>query len=165
LELAALAVRERAYGDLFTPGQADPFEHRIGLRALGARWRAKHAVWSATRGHRERDVLSRGKRREQLGALVDVSQSEPRALPCAKARDVATGEPHRARGRRDLAPEDVDERRLSRPVRSDDRAPLSVGDLERHAIDRDDAAERATEVTDLDHRARTRSQASRPSPT
>src|ERR1700730_6841607 len=132
---------------------------------FGARRRAKHAVRSFSGAHRERDVLSRGERREQLGPLIHVRKPEPGALPRAQPRNVAPAEPHRAAARRDLTGEDVDERRLPRPVRTDERAALSLGDLERHAVERDDTAEHAMELAYLDHRARTRSHASRPSPT
>ena len=96
--------------------------------------------------------LGAPQRREQLGPLKYVREPEPRALPRAKAGDVLIGKPYRAAGGRDLSGEDVDERRLPRPVRSDHRAALALGDLERHAVERDDAAERAAELADLDHR-------------
>src|SRR2546430_7214809 len=93
-----------------------------------------------------------------------MGEPEPRPLPRAKSSDVTTGEPHRAAGRPDLAREEVDECRLPRPVRADHRAALSLGDRERHAVQRHDAAERATQLADVDHRVRTRSHADRPRP-
>src|SRR4051812_27199633 len=92
-------------------------------------------------------------------------QSEPGALPRAEARDISPAEQHSATGRRDLAAEYVDERRLPRPVRTDDRATFALRDPHGDAVDRDDAAEAAAQIADLDHRVRTRISASRPRPT
>jgi hypothetical protein len=95
-ELATLAMRECAHGDVLTTGETDALEHRLSLRVLGARRRTKHAVGSTARRHRERDVLSSRERREQLGPLIHVREPEARALPRSKSRDVLPREPHRA---------------------------------------------------------------------
>ena len=91
-------------------------------------------------------------------------EPETRALPRAKPRDVLAAEPHRAARRGDLAGEDVDERRLPRPVRADHRAALSLAERERDAVEGHDAAEGAAQLAYLDHRRPTRSHAYLPSP-
>src|SRR2546423_1917154 len=164
LQLAALAVRERARGDALTAGKTDALEHRCGLGVLGARNGAKKAVWSPARGDGQGDVVASGERCEQLRPLKDVGKSEPGALPGAKARDVLPAETDAAARRRGLAGECVDERGLPRPVRADHRPPLAFAEAQRHAVQRHDAAEYASEIADLDHRRLTRSHADRPSP-
>src|SRR2546423_915771 len=93
-----------------------------------------------------------------------MGEAAPRALPRTQTGDVLASHPHRAAAWRDLTGEHVDQCRLPRAVRTDYRAALSFGDLQRDAVERDDATERAAQLAYLDHRVRARSQAARPRP-
>jgi hypothetical protein len=59
--------------------------------------------------------------------------------------------------RRIQEPDQVEDRRLSGAVRPDDREHLATLHLERHIVDRDDAAELDAEVLDLEKAHRSRS--------
>src|SRR5206468_1298631 len=77
---------------------------------------------------------------------------------------VLARESHLAGCRLELAGQHVEECRLPRPVRADDRATLALGDLQRDARERLDPAELASQLTRLDH-ARARAYEARTRPT
>src|SRR5262249_26123219 len=107
---------------------------------------------------RERDVLLRGVRRQEVEELED----EP-DLPAAEDRQLVVPETRERRARdRDLAragpvePADqMKERDLSRPARPHDGDELAGGDAEGHAVQAADLglslAEDLVDVTDRDH--------------
>jgi hypothetical protein len=85
-----------------------------------------------------RDVLEHAHVREERVVLEDGVDV---ALEGCRARDVATGELHRAAGRLLEAGHETQHRGLARPGRSEHREELAVGDLEVDAVDGTDVAE------------------------
>ena len=79
-----------------------------------------------------------------------------RAMPRAhalfgrKRRDVAAVEQDRARGRREEAADQIEERRLAGAVGADHGAQLARLDGERDVVDGDQAAEALRDVVDLE---------------
>ncbi len=67
---------------------------------------------------------------KQPRLLVRAREAELRAVAGGPLRDVLAEELDRARRRRDVAADDVEERRLPGAVRAEDRAPLAVDDVE-----------------------------------
>ena len=107
---------------------------------------------------------------QQLKALeheADLAVAHARALVVGQALDVRAVEPVLARRRRVEAAEDVEQRRLARSRRADDRDHLAAIDRERHAIERRDAlvAHRvvARDVHELDQGRHARRKATPPS--
>jgi hypothetical protein len=79
--------------------------------------------------------------REDVGALEAASEPPPRHLVGRKAGDVAAAQQDPAAGRRHLAGEEVDERRLAGAVRPDDGVDLARLECERDVVDRGEALE------------------------
>src|SRR6185503_1103901 len=164
LELPPFAVRKGASWCRCARAEAHPFQQVVGCHELARRWRAEWTVRTCRGRDADRDVVARRKGIEELVPLIHARDAAPRELVWPSTRHVLTREPHLARGGLELAREHVEQGRLSRPVRPDDRAALTLGDLEGDARQRLDAAELAAQVARLDH-ARARACATRTKPT
>ena len=98
----------------------------------------------------ERDIVDRGKIRQQRGDLERARQPEPAALVGRQPGDVAAGELDGAGIRHQLSGQLADQRGLAGAVRADDRVQLARRDIEREIVGRDDAAEAADQVFDAE---------------
>ena len=95
---------------------------RIGAAAPA---RAAHGRWRA-RLRGEPAVLEHAERGKIVGALVAAAEAGARAARLRPARDVARRQADAAGGRRELAREQVDQRRLAGAVGADDRVHLAA---------------------------------------
>src|SRR5439155_7509288 len=163
LELAPLPVRQRARGRPRCAVEADARQDLVGS-AVFARGAPAEAVRTRLRGERDGHVVARGQWIEELVPLVHAREAAPGELERRATRDVLARQPHGAAGRRDLAGEHVEEGRLPRAVRADERPALALRDRERHAVEGRYAAERAAQIAHVYH-GRTRAQAARVAPT
>ena len=84
---------------------------------------------------------------------VVFNTSKKSAKGRALARDRPAGEPHLARGRRELAEHAVEQGRLAAAARSDDAEDFAAFDREGDAVDRAAAAEALAEIIDREERA------------
>ena len=94
---------------------------------------------------REPAVLEHGELRKDRRALVAAADAGARAARLRARRDVLAVERDAAVGRGDLAREHVDQRRLAGAVGADHRVHFAAVQVERHRVDRDQAAEAARE--------------------
>ncbi len=101
--------------------------------------RAKVAVADAEDG--EVDAVLDAQAEEHPRLLVRAGEPEPRALAGRRRRDVAAEELDRPGRRGQVAGDDVEERRLARAVRPEDRPPLAVCDVEVDVVHGEEAAE------------------------
>src|SRR2546422_1430377 len=100
-----------------------------------------HVLERAERGERRGDL-----ERAAHAARPDRVRREPQdLLPAVRDRAVVGAE---------QAGQDVEERRLAGAVRADERADLAARQVEAHAVDRTDTAERLTDVDDPEQRLR-----------
>jgi hypothetical protein len=98
------------------------------------------------------DVLEHGHAAEELGGLKRAREATGGDLARGETGDGRAGDDHlAARGPLETA-DHVQERGLPRPVRPDDPANLACVDLEAHAVERADAAERDREIAHGQHR-------------
>ena len=146
LDELALADRHPTHGEIGVDVEAEPLEHRLG------------------------ELLHPPPRHESepRRLVVDEEVGEHRALGqdaellVHDADAVGTGGPRRgelddlavqrdrAAVRSDRARQHLHQGRLAGPVLADDRVDAAGGDLEVHAVDRDDAAVRLAQLLDLD---------------
>ena len=89
---------------------------------------------------RDANVVGDRELGKDLGDLERARHAAPHALVGRERGDVASLEPDRARGRREQAADQVEERRLAGAVRADDRAQFAGLDGQRHVVDGDQAA-------------------------
>src|SRR5262249_26922876 len=101
----------------------------------------------------EEKILVHGELGEHLEQLKRAAHTQAIEIARAHARDDAAVEPHLALARRQLAENAVEQGRLAAAVGADDPQNLALVDVERHAIDRQDAAEALAQVTHLQHGA------------
>src|SRR5581483_12144464 len=80
LELAALAVRERARRCAPPAGEPHALEELVGARALARSGRGERSVRAGRGADGERDVLASGERLEQLVALIHAREPPSREL-------------------------------------------------------------------------------------
>jgi hypothetical protein len=93
---------------------------------------------------REARVLENAHRRKDVGILATPI---PRAAVRREARDVRSLVADAARGRLDIARQEVDQRRLARAVRADQRMELPAHECDRDAVARREAAEAPRQPT------------------
>src|SRR6185369_8756989 len=103
---------------------------------------------------RETTVLEHAELAEDGRALVAAADAGARTPRLRPARDVVAGEAHAPCARRELAREHVDERRLAGAVGADDGVDLADADVERHAVDRGEAAKAPAEPDRFEQRSR-----------
>ena len=140
---------------------------RRGLRAVARRALPEGPRPRRLRLRREAAVLEHAELGEDRGALVAAAEAGAGAPRLRPAGDVVAGEAHRAGGRRELAGEHVDQRRLAGAVGADHGMDLADVQVERDRVDRGQAAEAAAEAGGLEqrrlsHGALPRSSAPRP---
>src|SRR5439155_16181853 len=100
----------------------------------------------------EHEVVGNGHMREELDALEDARDPEPRDLVRPQSPQIAALETHRAGPRPIDAVQAVEDRRLAGAVRTDDREQLAVVRVERDAVERDEAAEGERQFANLEQR-------------
>ena len=93
---------------------------RLERRGIGQE--VKHARRARLRG--EAAVLERSERREDVGLLIAPPDADPRPAVRRLARDVVALVDDAAARCREVARQQIDERRLPGPVRTDDRMQL-----------------------------------------
>ena len=108
---------------------------------------------------RQDQVLAHGQLRKDLQQLEGAAHAEPVEIARPHAGDRAAVEMHVAGARPQLPEDAVEQGRLAAAVGADDAENLALVDLERHAVDGDDAAEALSEIVhgeDGAHRAPSR---------
>jgi hypothetical protein len=163
LELALVAVRQGRRDRVRTIGQ----RHRgkVLARAIG-----QFAMRRGAREHVERlaalhlhgqpHILERAEIGKQIRELERAPQTQPRAPRGREPGDVMSVQLHGARGRRQLAGDQVEIGRLARAVRPHDRGECAGLERARHAIDGRMAAEPDGELFSFQHSVCTTSQLS-----
>ena len=134
LQLPLLAVRERRDGRVQRVLQPDPLGELAGPfphRAVAAAQPHRAEVTAAHAEHRQVEVVLDAQAEEEPRRLEGAGQAHaaPASAP-GRCGHVLAEELHRARSRRELAGDEVEERRLARAVRAEDRAPLAGEDLQ-----------------------------------
>ena len=104
------------------------------------------------REHRVLQVLPHGQLREDRRDLKSATDPGPGDHVRRLARDVAAVEDHLARGRLQLAGQQIEERRLARAVRADDGVAVALLHLQADVFDRAQAAEVFAQVLDAEQR-------------
>src|SRR3569623_1268229 len=100
--------------------------------------------------HGAAHVLPHRHAREYVGDLERARQAAAVDLDGPQARDQIAIQLHLARGRRDVAADQVERRRLAGAVRADDGVALALGDAEVEVPDDADIAEALFDRTDFD---------------
>jgi hypothetical protein len=129
-----LAARQVGGQLVHARAEADPLEQLPGLGVGVAGARVLHP-------DRDRDVLDRGQRWEQVEALeheAEVAGAQRGQLALAEPGDVLALEPDLAGGRREQQAEDRDQRGLARARRALDQHDLAGVDVEAGAGERGD---------------------------
>ena len=85
---------------------------------------------AAHAGQGEKEVVLDAQAEEEPRGLERPREPEPRSAAGGEPRDVRTAKLHGAGAGGKLASNHVEQRRLPRPVRPQDRAALAVGDVE-----------------------------------
>ena len=98
---------------------------------------------------RDADVVGDRELGKDLGDLEGAGHAAPHPLVGSERSNVAALEPDRARGRREQAADQIEERRLAGAVRTDDRAQFARLDGQRHVVDGDQAAKALRCALDL----------------
>ena len=153
-DLALPAVRERGnrrVGAGFEPDGGEGLAGRVGHRVVGVRRPREAHRRPHARLRGEAAVLEHRERHEHVGLLVAAADAEARDRVRRQPGDVAVEEPHRALRGREIAGEQVDERRLAGAVGTDHRVHLAVAAGDRDAIDRRKAAEAPRQRVRLEH--------------
>src|SRR5439155_5889526 len=101
---------------------------------------------------REVDVVLDAQAEEEPGLLIGAGQAELRSLAGRQGGDVLAKQLDGARGRREVARDDVEERRLPGPVRAENRATLAGEELEVDVADGMQAAEAPAEPPEAEDR-------------
>src|SRR5581483_6606526 len=123
--------------------QADVVQHALGGRSQIAEPAGEEeARFSVVhRLHGETHVLVDAEMAEDVRDLERARDAQARALVRRERGDLAVFEPDPSFARRQQPAQKVEERRLARAVRSDDRAHAAFGDLERDVVDGGEAGE------------------------
>ena len=153
-ERAAFAVRECDGRRVVPLTQADDFER--ARRRLGARTAAYRRLVERP-GAREPGlrgepaILERAEFEKDIASLKRASDAEPGHVlgPCGAQRLAANQ--NRAGARPQLAGKQIDQRRFARAVGTDKRVNFGALELERHAVDRDEAPEAARQLACRQH--------------
>jgi len=168
LELGLLAVREGLRDRLAGSFEPDRAEERAGL-LVEVPIRRERAVQPQLRGRRaldgEEEVLGHGEVREERVDLEGPREAERGAPLGREVRHVLAEEDDAAGGGRDLAGDEVEERRLARPVRADDAAALSWFEGQVDLLDRPEPAEGPGDSRDGERRCHGHRRAPRRAPT
>ena len=98
---------------------------------------------------RDADVVGDRELGKNLRDLEGAGHAAPHPLVGSERADVMSLEPDRARGRREQAADQIEERRLAGAVRTDDRAQFAGLNGQRHVVDGDQAAEALRCALDL----------------
>src|SRR5581483_2628837 len=101
---------------------------------------------------RQRQCLERRQRREELVDLKSADKAQPNATFGTEPRDILPRQRHAARGGRQHARQQIDEGRLARAVRTDQRVTRARLEAERDVIGRHDAAEALAKSAGFEHR-------------
>ncbi len=160
LELALLAVGQRA-DDRFEPTrQADGFRHLGGASEVrgpaGAARSQEVVAAAAVGGSGEPEVLGDGQARKQIRPLEGARNPSPRHRVGRESGDRPAVEDDAAGARRQLPRDEVEQRRLPGAVRPDDGPSLRCAHGERDAIDGGERAETPRESLDGEERRRVR---------
>ena len=116
---------------------------------VGARTRQREAsARDAAAG--EIDVFAHGQPRKQQRDLVSAPQPAADALVRREGGDVLAEEADRAGGRREVAGDAVEERRLPGAVRAEHSAPLAELDRQRDVDERRERPEQASHAPELE---------------
>src|SRR5205085_1427413 len=99
----------------------------------------------------EDQVLAHSQLGKDLQQLEGAADSQPVEVARPHAGDGASVEPHLAGARAELAEDAIEQRRLAAAVRPDDAEDLAFVDVERHAVDRQNAAEALGEIAHFEH--------------
>jgi hypothetical protein len=162
LELLLAAVREEARFLVGMVQEADRAEDGRCLVLVQAGDVLEQApAAAAMRDVRRLHVLEDGEAREDVGALEGATHAEPAEIVRRDAGDVAVLEDHLARVGPEMAGDEVEERRLARAVRPDDRADRARRHREAHPAHRQEAVEALREATHVKHGPAPASAASR----
>ena len=97
-------------------------------------------------------ILERAEFGEDIAVLERAADAEPRHALGARGAQRLAAERNRAGARPQLAGEQIDQRRFARAVGADERVNLAALELERHAVDRDQASEAARQLACSQHR-------------
>src|SRR6266508_133474 len=138
LELALLAVRQRADKRAQLARQTDSLGQlaRTGThRAVPAGKAYRPEVVAADTQHGEVEIVLDAQAEEETRGLIRPGEPHVRPLPGRLPRHVAAEELNRSRCRWELAGHEIEEGRLPRTVRPEDRTPLARKDVEVHAAD------------------------------
>ena len=114
--------------------------------------RVAERVAPAQRVHRHDQVLLHGHRAPQLQVLKSASDAEPRAFVHRRVSQRVVVEIDRPCVRPDDAGDAVEERGLARAVGPDEAEDLAAVQVQRHAIESDDAAKPHGQVAHAEHR-------------
>jgi hypothetical protein len=101
---------------------------------------------------RDAEVLEHGHARERLRDLEAPHDAEPRPLVRRELGDVAALEQDPAAVRRQGARHAIDERGLAGAVGADETQPIARPDLNRDAVERQEAAEALGDAVDVEER-------------
>jgi hypothetical protein len=151
LELPLLAVRQPARLLAETAGQAHRLRH-LARRAQGGGEPVDGAEGvpraALARRRRQSQVLQHRQAREEIRALEGARDPAARDVVRGQPGERSAVEHDAARARRQVAGDEVEDRRLAGAVGPDERAALARRHLERHAVDGAERAEIAGEALD-----------------
>ena len=142
---------------LAPPAQIEQVEQLLasrpvrGLVAASPQERTEEALAQVAMSAHEQ-VVEDAEAAEEADVLERARDAERRYVVRARVRDRAAGDRDRARGRTIDAGHAVEERRLARAVRTDERDRLALGDLEAHVGESLDAAEAERQAAHLEQR-------------
>src|SRR5258708_6081143 len=153
-EGALLAVCESHGNRSFAPGQPDfagdgsGFMEKRRLRRDGP---PERKARTASRLHRQREVVEHGRTLEQAGDLIAAGEPCAHPLVLRGARDVGAFENDCAAVAPEVAGNLTDQSRLAGAVRADQGVYFSAPHVERDVVGGDDAAEPFRDVLKLKH--------------
>src|SRR5262249_47475606 len=151
LEAALVAVREDPAGLACLLVEADALEKRAGLVDVEAtRGPEDVVVTPVVREERGLHVLERGETAEDARDLKGASHPAPAEIVRRQSTDVRAFELDLTGIVREVAGDQVEERRLAGAVRTDDRAQVAGRHSEVHAVHGADAAEVLLEPDELE---------------
>ncbi len=140
MRLGSVSAEAGSSADMAEADELELGTRKVHRRALGLRTAAEQGTGGNVLHHRHL--------RERLHDLERAGEPAPRRLERVLARHVLAGEADRAGGGLVDAGDEVDERRLPRPVRADEADDLALLQRERDVVGRLDAAERLGDVVE-----------------
>src|SRR5262245_12728328 len=133
--------------------EPEKFEHAVrrrGKPSIGWADQAREHVAPVLLA-RQDQIVAHAQLREDLKELKGAADAQPIEVAGTQSRHRTAVEMHITRARPQLSEDAVEQRRLATAVGTDDAEYLAFVDLERHPVDRDNAAEALLEVAHGEH--------------